>query len=286
LARTIENHPSVSSPPSEEIVAIDCHAHVMRRDIPLAPDRHSGPKRDVTVEEYLGELDAHGISRGVLTAPSFYGANNSLLLAALDAARGRLRGTAIVEPGIGEEALDAMARGGIVGIRLNWIRRDRLPDVESSDYRQLFARVRRLGWHVEIYLEGPKLANVLPRVRNQEVTVVVDHFGSPDPARGLDCPGFQQVIRGVQCADTFVKLSAPYRLGGADPQPYVDALLAAGGAKQLVWATDWPFVGFEDKITYAQCVAWIEQWIPDDATRKVVMADTPATLFHFTEEAK
>ena len=85
---------------SRPIGAVDCHAHVMRRDLPLAPDRHSAPKRDVTVEEYLGELDKHGISHGVLTAPSFYGTDNSLLLSALDVAAGRLRGTAIVSTGV------------------------------------------------------------------------------------------------------------------------------------------------------------------------------------------
>ena len=56
-----------------KVTAVDCHAHVMRRDAPLAPNRHSAPKRDCTVEEYLAVLDAHGISHGLLTAPSFYG---------------------------------------------------------------------------------------------------------------------------------------------------------------------------------------------------------------------
>jgi predicted TIM-barrel fold metal-dependent hydrolase len=265
-------------------VAVDCHAHVMRRDLPLAPDRHSGPKRDVSVEEYLATLDEHGISHGVLTAPSFYGTDNSLLLAALEEAPDRLRGAAIVAPEIAEERLAEMDRFGVVGIRLNWIRRDTLADVESPSYRRLLERVRNLDWQVEIYLEGPKLASVLPRIRGQGVTVVVDHFGSPDPARGVECPGFQEVLRGVRSGDTFVKLSAPYRQGGADPQAYVDALLEAGGPRQLVWATDWPFVGFEGKITYAQCVGWIESWIPDDATRKIVMAETPAKLFHFEGE--
>src|SRR5688572_12318078 len=183
----------------------------MRRDLPLAPDRHSGPARDVTVEEFLGELDAHGISHGVLTAPSFYGTDNSLLLSALDAAPHRLRGTAIVAPDVSAEALAAMDRRGIVGIRLNWIRREKLDDVESPAYRGLFERVRRLDWQVEIYLEGPKLAAVLPRIRGQGVKVVADHFGAPDPARGVACPGFQEVLRGVRAGDTFVKLSAPYR---------------------------------------------------------------------------
>ena len=263
------------------ITAIDCHAHVMRRDLPLASERHSAPKRDVTVEEFLGVLDAHGISHGVLTAPSFYGPNNALLLSALEAAPARLRGTAIVEPTIDDSELAAMDRRGIVGIRLNWIRRAQLPDVASDDYRRLFERIRRLGWHVEIYLEGPKLAHVLPIVRDTGVNVVLDHFGAPDPVLGVDDAGFRAALVGVRNRDTWVKLSAPYRLGRAAPQPYVDALLDAGNGGQLVWASDWPFVGHEEAITYPMCVDWIRQWIPDDVTRRRVQVDTPSQLFRF-----
>jgi predicted TIM-barrel fold metal-dependent hydrolase len=263
------------------IRAIDCHAHVMRRDAPLAPDRHSAPKRDCTVEDYLSVLDANGISHGVLTAPSFYGTDNSLLLDALDRAAGRLRGTIIVDPGIDRASLVAMGARGAVGIRLNWVRRSTLPDVSAPGYRQLFANVRDLGWHVEIYLEGPLLAKLLPAIRDSGATLVVDHFGSPDPARGVACAGFQAVLDGVRAGDTFVKLSAPYRQGGADPQRYVDALLDAGGPQQLVWASDWPFVSHENEISYRDCVQWLADWIPDDATRRIILVDTPAGLFGF-----
>src|SRR5258705_10943785 len=88
--------------------AIDCHAHVRPRDLPLASERHSAPKRDVHVEEFLGVLDTHGISHGVLTAPSFYGTDNQLLLKALAAHPDRLRGTAIVAPDITPEVLTEM----------------------------------------------------------------------------------------------------------------------------------------------------------------------------------
>ena len=54
-----------------------------------------------------------------------------------------------------------------------------------------------------------------------------------------------------------------------------------GGPKQLVWASDWPFIGFEDTITYAMCVDRICQWLPDDATRRQVLVETPAKLFRF-----
>ena len=218
------------------ISAVDCHAHVMRRDTPLAPTRHSAPKRDCTVEEYLSVLDAHGISHGVLTAPSFYGTDNSLLLDALDRAGGRLRGTVIVDPDIDRASLAAMGERGAVGIRLNWVRRSMLPDVSAVDYRHLFANVRDLDWHVEIYLEGPLLTKILPAIRESGAKVVVDHFGSPDPEQGVACEGFKAVLDGVRDGDTWVKLSAPYRQGGADPRRYVDALLDAGGPQQLVWA--------------------------------------------------
>ena len=261
--------------------AIDCHAHVMRRDLPLASERHSVPKRDVSIDEFIGVLDAHGVSHGVLTAPSFYGTDNQLLLQALAAHPDRLRGTAIVAPDVTPQRLAEMARVGIVGIRLNWVRRDALPDVTGPDYRRLLENVRAQRWQVEIYAEGNKLATVLPRLRSAGVRVVVDHFGAPDSTRGVQCAGFIEVLKGVQAGDTWVKLSAPYRLGGADPQRYVDALLDAGGASQLVWASDWPFVGYEEAITYQQCVDWLVAWIPDEATRRIVLVDTPAALFGF-----
>jgi predicted TIM-barrel fold metal-dependent hydrolase len=111
--------------------------------------------------------------------------------------------------------------------------------------------------------------------------VVLDHFAAPDPSLGLNDPGFVAALEGMRAGDTWVKLSAPYRLGGADPQPYVDALLAAAGGRQLLWASDWPFVGFEDRITYGMCVDWIQRWIPDDATRRTIMLETPSRLFRF-----
>jgi len=262
------------------VTAVDAHAHVLKRDLPLVAQRHSAPKRDASVDDYIALLDANGVSHGLLTAPSFYGADNSLLTRSLRAYPDRLRGTAIVEPDITDEALGALAAAGVVGMRLNWLRREQLPDLARADYRRLLTRVGAIGWHVEIYLEGAKLATALPTLRAAGVRVVVDHFGSPDPARGVRCPGFQAVLDGVRAGDTWVKLSAPYRLGGADPQRYVDALLAAGPA-QLLWATDWPFVGFEDSIAYGRCLQWLNGWVPDPATRTMIVATTPATLFGF-----
>ena len=275
----------VSSKASEtdavSVTAVDCHAHVMSVSRPLSPERHSAPKRDVTVEEYIGVLNRHGISHGLLTAPSFYGSDNRLLLEALSANPGRLRGTAIVEPTIDSNALNALQAQGICGVRLNWIKRTLIPEASSPPYQRLFSMVRDAGMHVEVFLEGGKLASVLPHIRSTGVNVVLDHFGCPNAGEGVNGAGFRQVLDAVSSGDTWIKLSAPYRLGGADPQAYVNALLLAGGAQRLMWATDWPWVGHEEDVTYQQCLDRLYEWVPDDETRRTILADTPRELFGF-----
>ena len=169
----------------------------------------------------------------------------------------------------------------MVGVRLNWIRRDTIPDVASPEYGRLFALLAELGWHVEIFLEGRETRDGAARGACERGQGGRRSFRHPDPAQRVACAGFRQALAGVRAGDTWVKLSAPYRLGGVDAQRYVDALLDAGGPGQLVWASDWPFVSHEDTITYERCLTWLHEWIPDAATRNIVFNDTPAALFGF-----
>jgi len=271
--------PAAPQPP---VVAVDCHAHVMRMGRALAEQHHSAPMRDIEASDFIRMLDTHGISHGVLTAPSFYGADNSLLLEALGRYPDRLRGTAIVEPEIPGRQLEAMAQGGVRGIRLNWIRRASLPDAASRAYQTLFGQVRDLGWHVETYLEGQYLPQVLPALRRSGVNVVLDHFASPQPGLGLQCAGLRQVLQAMEAGNTWVKLSAPYRLGGADPASYVRAFMQAGGPERLMWGSDWPWVQHEnDGFTYQDCLDGLDAWVPDEHARHVILADTPRLLFGF-----
>lgn len=264
---------------------VDCHAHVMRRDLPLVAERHSAPARDVSVDEYLDVLDRHGIAFGVLTAPSFYGTDNSLLLSALDASRGRLRGTAIVDPAIPVDELQRLWQRGIRGIRLNWIRRKTIPDASSQEWRALFRKARQVGMHIEVFIESPRLPGVLSPILEEGAHAVLDHFACPDPARKLHCPGMQLVVAALAERRATVKLSAPYRLGGVEPREYVDAFMTAGGPRQLVWASDWPFVSHEQETSYADCVEALSRWIPDPAARSEILCETPARLFGFAPDA-
>lgn len=267
----------ISPPPFR----IDSHAHVFTHDLPLAPEALQAPDYDALPETLLGLLDANKITHALLTAPSFLGVDNSYLLNAIKASAGRFRGTVIVNPSIELSKLEAMAASGAVGVRLNWFRRPALPDLASAEYQRLFAHIKSLDWHVEIYLEGPRLAPLLPVIAASGVKLVIDHFGSPDPVLGLQCPGFQAVLGAASAGRTWVKLSAPYRLGGADASVYADALLREFGPQRLLWASDWPWTQNAEGKTYAMTLGWLDRWVTDEASREIMLGATPAELFGF-----
>ncbi len=269
------------------ITGIDCHAHIMAVDFPLAPEIHSRPIRDVSAEEYLLVLGAHGISHGVLTAPSFYGPNNTLLLDALKRHPNTLRGTVIVDANLAkadlERQLISMREHGVEGIRFNWIKKQTIPNINSPEYARLLGIANELGLHIELFLEDHLQEHVVPIILASGATLVLDHFGNPDPGIGINSISFQNTLKGLAEGKVWVKLSAPYRLGylnGVSIQPYVDALIAAN-PKQLVWASDWPWLSHENQFTYADCINWVQSAVNDSAIWEDIFINNPKTLFHF-----
>ena len=196
------------------MAGIDAHAHIFRRGLPLAGTRRYAPDYDVLVEDYLRQLNENGLGGGVLVQPSFLGTDNSFLLDALRRFPARLRGIAVVEPGIEEATLAALNAAGIVGIRLNLIGAA-LPDLRAEPWPTLLRRLAALGWQVELHREARDLATLIDPVLEHEVRVVVDHFGRPDPSLGVDDPGFRDLLSRGASGRVWVKLSGAYR-NGAD----------------------------------------------------------------------
>lgn len=259
--------------------AIDSHAHVFVRGLPLAPQRRHAPDYDASLADYLGLLDAHGVSHAVLVQPSFLGTDNSFLLAALRAAPQRLRGVAVVAPGIADADLLALAEGGICGIRLNLVGLP-LPDLAQPDWQQLLARVRALDWHVEVHRSALDLALAAQPVLDAGCRLVVDHFGLPGLVGVSDW-----LLQAAAGGRTWVKLSAAYRSwpGASGPQARAAAqqLLRAFGPERLLWGSDWPHTQHREHIDYTAAHAALTDWVPDPEARQTILAATPAALFHF-----
>jgi len=282
--------------------SVDSHAHVFETNQSLAGDRRYTPVHDARVEQYLARLDANGIGRGVLVQPSFLGTDNSYMCAALRAHPQRLRGIAVVEPGIDAAALDALGAAGVVGIRLNLIGRE-LCDLRAAGWRKLIEAVAQRGWQVEVHRQAADLPRIIPALLETGVKVVVDHFGRPDPAPGVDDPGFRYLLSLGGSGRVWVKLSGAYRnrgnvgnvssvdnrghgsSGDSLAQAATALLQQSFGFERLVWGSDWPHTLFEDEITYEKTRAQLNTWIPDPADRHIVLCTAPATLYGFPEPA-
>ncbi|MGN8063692.1 amidohydrolase family protein [Ralstonia sp. 22111] len=267
------------------ITAIDTHAHVFERGLPLAGARRYAPTYDAPLSAYLAQLDAHGVSHGVLIQPSFLGVDNSYLLAALKQAPQRLRGVAVIDPAAPETLLTQMNAEGIVGIRLNLIGAAD-PQLKSPVWQAALARLHALGWHVELHVEARRLPALLQPLLDAQVNVVVDHFGRPDPALGVDDPGFAALLAAGRSRRVWVKISGAYRNGAngrgdAIAQAAMPRLKDALGLDRLVWGSDWPHTQFESQINYDKMWAFAGVLLPNAADRKQVLIDTPAQLFRF-----
>lgn len=262
-----------------EAPLVDCHAHVFTLHMPLSASAWRTPLRSAAVEDYLATLDAHGVLFGVLSAASIYGDYNDYQIEATRRHR-RLRTTIMPRPGLDRYTLENMRRDGVVGIRLQWRHTPEQPDLTTPEWRVLLRRVADLGWHVHIHDDAPRLVEPLRHLHNAGVRVVVDHFGRADPARGIDCPGFTAILRSVELGNTWVKLSAGFRLESPDaPITYAGALLRHAGADRLVWGSDWPFVAFEETVNYASAISDLARWVPDPAARRKLAGETALRLY-------
>jgi predicted TIM-barrel fold metal-dependent hydrolase len=261
-----------------DALVVDAHAHVFAGDMPVVANPRHNPDYAFTPEQYLAIMDAHGVRFAVLAAGSPWADYNDYMIEALRR-HPRLRGTVIVDPSVERYTLEAMARDGVVGVRLSFITMKEMPDLTTFAWRRFLRRLRDLNWHVHLHIDGPRLPLVLPHFEAAGVKLVLDHYGRPDPAKGIACAGFQAMLRSIERGNTWVKVSAGYRLGEERAAAYGREMLRAVGAQRLLWASDCPFVGDEGATTYRRTMETVNAWMPDEATRRKVFGENALKLY-------
>lgn len=266
------------------LLAVDGHAHVFEHSLELAHGRRYAPDYDALLTDYLAQLDAHGLSHGVLVQPSFLGTDNSYLLQAMAQAPDRLRGVVVVDSDIPAAALEAMAAAGVKGVRLN-LMGQALSDLNEHGWQAFFRVLNALDLHVELHRQVEDIPQLLKPLLAAGCKVVVDHFGRADARLGLDQPGFAQLLELGRTGNVWVKVSALYRLGGsaADQLRFAEhalpALCESLGPKRLVWGSDWPHTQHEQQASFGQELEKIRTLISDDGLRTQVLRDSAADLF-------
>lgn len=265
----------------------DCHAHVLRSDVPSSVAGARYDAYDAPVARYLELLNELGLERGVLVNPSTYGSDHRVLFDALRAAPDRLRGVAVVPPDCGTAELTDLHDAGVRGCRIQ----DRFPGgVDVLALPRLARRVAPLGWHIEIWTDLRDHLDWLPRaVAHSPAPVVFDHLAHLPADVGIHDRPMRELVSMARDGAAWVTLSGGYRLAPDATESDAARILQSRveaicdiAPHNVLWGSDWPHVAPPGPVP---CLTDLRQvlnlWLPAEQLRQQVLVDNPARLYDF-----
>lgn len=243
------------------MIEFDCHAHIFERAHSVPGARYA-PTSPAPLSDWVTHLARHDLKGGVIVQVSFLGTDNSQLCAALAQLDPRhFCGIGVVPLDVTDAALDDLVATGVRGLRWNLVRGADIPDMGAVHTQTFFEKLRARNLHLEVHLEGLRLADTLAPLLRQGVRLVVDHFGlpsDPDP----DADPMIAAVRGLpDTSNIFFKLSGHYR-SAFDLAPHAQALLDALPPDHFVWGSDWPHTQHESQTCYDDAFQALQSWTP------------------------
>ena len=279
-------HPNPSQPTFVPPAgAVDAHCHVFgpADRFPYAPERKYTPC-DAPKDTLFALRDHLGFARNVIVQASCHGRDNRALVDALQTAGDLARGVAVVGPDISAEELQAMDAAGVRAVRFNFVKRlvDATP---KSVFTGIAEKIAPLGWHIVVYFEAADLAELTPFLTSLPGTIVIDHMGRPDVAKGVGHADFDRFMTLLADHPRFwTKVSCPERLTVAGP-PYDDVVpfgraLVEAYPDRVLWGTDWPHPNMKSHIPDdGALVDFIPRIAPAESQQKALLVDNPMRLY-------
>ncbi len=286
-ATWIPFHPNPSKPrfvPPPGAVDAHCHVFGPEAEFPFAPERKYTPC-DASKAQLFALRDFLGFSRNVIVQATCHGNDNRAMVDAVRAGGDKARGIASVGPDITMAALREMDAAGVRGVRFNFLKR--LVDATPREvFLSISRKIAELGWHIVVYFEAEELDSLLPFLAQLPTTIVVDHMGRPDVAKGVDSPDFARFIALMEKNPrVWSKVTCPERLSVSGPPAYDDvvpfaARLVSLFPDRVLWGTDWPH---PNMTTHAPddggLVDFIPRIAPTKEQQQKLLVDNPMRLY-------
>jgi 2-pyrone-4,6-dicarboxylate lactonase len=265
--------------------ACDAHVHVFgpRARFPFAEGRKYTPS-DAT-KEMLFALHARlGIDHCVIVQPNCHGTDNSVTEDAVAATGGAYKGVALVSTAIADAELKRLAAAGLTGARFHYM--EHLGVGPPIDEAVAFGkRLAAVGWHLQIHMEGDRIAELAPALKRSPVPVMIDHIGRIDASRGLEQPAFRALLALMQDKNVWIKVSGTDRATRQGP-PYADAVpfarkLVAEFGDRVVWGTDWPHPNHAPPVVDDGLLVDILSEIAPGGALQALLVDNPQRFYRF-----
>jgi predicted TIM-barrel fold metal-dependent hydrolase len=231
------------------MIQFDCHAHVYETTRTVPGARYA-PKAPAPLSSWLKNLENHKLKGGVIVQVSFLGTDNSELCAALGKLdTSRFAGVAVVPLDVGASELGRLKACGVRGVRWNLVGGAVIPDLKTAQVQAFLEKLRKHDLHLEVHLEGHRLAPHIAQLTDQGLKIVVDHFGLPSDASPESDPFIKAVTEQKNARNLYIKLSAPYRTQ-FDITNHLTRLRDVLSPEQTIWGSDWPHTQHENLVDF------------------------------------
>jgi predicted TIM-barrel fold metal-dependent hydrolase len=199
---------------------------------------------DAPVSKLNAMHSSIGIARGVVVQSTAEVSDYDLFTQLLQE-NPRLRGVIRYSDDLSNANLDALHNAGVRGIRFAFARFMKQQRVTKATFLNTVERVRALGWHVKVHVEGPDLLEIEDWLRATNGTLVVDHMAHLRPEEGLEQPALRLLLDLQQGGNVWVGISNFDRWSNEGAPNYSDSLplartLIRNAPDRVIWATDWP----------------------------------------------
>lgn len=267
--------------------ACDAHCHVFgpAAAFPYHPNRAYTPP-DAPKEALKALHDHLGVERAVIVHASCHGVYMDATLDAIAWSGGAYRGTAIVEPDIGDADLRRYHEGGIRAVRFNFVRHlESVP--EPAVVRRMADRVAEMGWHLVVHLDAEDIGELSPLLLGLPVPFVIDHMARVKAGDGLEQPAFRELLRLMERPNAWVKICGGERVSTEGP-PFTDAVpfaraLIAAAPDRVLWGTDFPHPNVRHMPNDGHLVDLFGLYADDPSTQKRILVDNPDALYFGVE---
>jgi predicted TIM-barrel fold metal-dependent hydrolase len=292
---------AASVSPSLDIptLSCDCHMHIFgpRSVFPYFAGRIYTPP-EASVGDYLAMRKRLGLDRVVLVQPSVYGTDNSCHMDAMAKIPGA-RGVAVINGEEPDAEIERLHKAGFRGVRINLMQGSVDAPIETV-LERFGARLREVGWHLQIFTKPEMLSSVEPILMRFPVPVMLDHFSNLSPWEGPSQSGFELLRRLLTDGPCSMKLSAAYHhprreeAGGPEKARQLVATLIEAAPGRLVWGSNWPHpnvtprttateapIAHFRKVNDVEMLTLLVDWVNDKAMLKQILVDNPATFYDF-----
>lgn len=267
--------------------ACDVHMHVFgpATRFPSVPHPHY-TLPDGRLGHFRDLMPILGLERFVIVQPSYYGTDNRCLIESLAEAGDAARGVVMIEEDTPHAELAVMHAAGVRGLRLDLFKRSAQPLADIQAYiTRMAAKIAPLGWHLQFYVPGWVVKDLIDFFATLEIDFVIDHMGYMLEEDGLTERDFARLIDLARSGRCWIKLSAPYRLAKKRGYEAVEGIAKAivdAAPQRTIWGSDWPHIPGLGRDT-GELLNLLPVWAPDPAIRNAILVDNPRRLFGFGE---